>query len=118
MRAVISGGRGDAPRSRGPTTAMFTGAHVASLAFAAFLFHRGFSGAAIGGNLAGLLSSAVVERVFYRLGGMEPMAIASLVAAAGSVMAILIRWAGPYLFQSRPLPLYRIAGHSHLLAHA
>ncbi|HEV8608327.1 MAG TPA: hypothetical protein VGQ99_23535 [Tepidisphaeraceae bacterium] len=115
VRLASAAARSDAPRSHGPTTAMFTGAHVACIAFGAFLFHRGFSGAAIGSNLARLLSPAVVERVFARLGGIEPMAIASLVAAAGSAIAIFMRWAGPYLFDSRPLPLYR--AHSHSSAH-
>jgi hypothetical protein len=118
LRAASAAARIAAPRSHGPTTAMLSGAQLAGVAFAAFLFHRGFSGAAMGSNLARLLSPAVVERVFARLGGIEPMAIAALVAAVGSVIALLMRWAGPYAFDSRPLPLYRVSGHSHLPAHS
>jgi hypothetical protein len=112
-RAVASAVRSDAPQSRGPATAFFTGAHVACLAFAVLLLHRGFSSHAIENNLVRMLSPAVIERVLLRLGGIQPMAIAALIAAAGSVITIVVRWGGPYLLGSRPLPLYRVSGHSH-----
>jgi len=112
-RAVAGAVRSDAPQSRGWPTAFFTGAHVACLAFAAYLLHGGFSSYAIESSLARALSPGVIERVLLRLGGIQPMATAALVAAAGSLVTLVIRWGGPYIFGSRPLPLYRASGHSH-----
>jgi len=118
LARAIATARSGVPRNRGPGTALFTGAHVACIAFAIFLFHGGFSASAIGGNLARLLGPTVAECIFARLGGIGPPAIAALVAAGASTLVILFRWAGPYVFDSRPLPLLRFSAHSHSTAHS
>jgi hypothetical protein len=94
------------PRNSGWAAAMFTGAHITCLFFAAFLLHRGLNGGAIGNNLAEVLTPAVTERIFVKLNGIGPIAIALGIGLAGTVLTMLMRWAGPYAFGSRPLALY------------
>jgi hypothetical protein len=94
------------PRNSGWAAAMFTGAHITCLFFAVFLLHRGLNGGAIGSNLAEVLTPTVTERIFVKLNGIGPIAIALGIGLAGTILTVLLRWAVPYALGSRPLALY------------
>lgn len=112
-QSVFEPPREGALRGKGAVPALFTGARLACVLLALFLFHAGFSAGALGRSLSQLMTAHVAERVLGVLGGVAPIAWAVSLGLAAAASSFALRWLGPRLFNSRPLPRYSFSPEQH-----
>jgi len=111
--SLIAFARNNKLVSTGFVPSLFCGARIVVLGLAVVLLHRGWSGEAVAEQIFALTSLELGERMVAMLGGPMPIIMALTTGAFAATFVALLRWVGPFLFDSRPLAFLPSEVHSH-----